>query len=394
MNLTKDAVDRTNVVNEQHESKIWKSIDEVPSHLSNLLHKLTKQQLDKIRRNLELKGISSLKKTDLVNELVKLIPTKLEATLHTFDHERLNLVKKIVEDGFIAANNFPLSKIESLLETGLIYPVNYNDQKVFTMPQEIIEGIEQLDHAKLEAIVERNNQWIRLMHGMLYYYGVIDSTSMFKKIKALANVHENDSQSLFTVIHRACEYYEYAHYNIDEFIDYRVTDPTKVKSEHSKRSNLDYFAFCKEELLTAGEPNVVPSTPEIKKLLSRLEAIQTLSTEQTVNITKQVIYMVNIDAQPAEIAAYLQDYIGKFPSIGFLQRVTNELVNVSHSTPMWSLKGHTHNQLTQRQEKPLNRMTDQQTHLNVAKIKTRKKIGRNEKCPCGSGKKYKKCCGY
>jgi len=22
----------------------------------------------------------------------------------------------------------------------------------------------------------------------------------------------------------------------------------------------------------------------------------------------------------------------------------------------------------------------------------RKKIGRNEKCPCGSGKKYKKCC--
>ncbi|WP_426807395.1 SEC-C metal-binding domain-containing protein [Streptococcus anginosus] len=22
----------------------------------------------------------------------------------------------------------------------------------------------------------------------------------------------------------------------------------------------------------------------------------------------------------------------------------------------------------------------------------RNKIGRNEKCPCGSGKKYKKCC--
>jgi uncharacterized protein YecA (UPF0149 family) len=24
---------------------------------------------------------------------------------------------------------------------------------------------------------------------------------------------------------------------------------------------------------------------------------------------------------------------------------------------------------------------------------THKKIGRNEPCPCGSGKKYKKCCG-
>ena len=26
-------------------------------------------------------------------------------------------------------------------------------------------------------------------------------------------------------------------------------------------------------------------------------------------------------------------------------------------------------------------------------IMTRQKIGRNEPCPCGSGKKYKKCCG-
>jgi len=24
---------------------------------------------------------------------------------------------------------------------------------------------------------------------------------------------------------------------------------------------------------------------------------------------------------------------------------------------------------------------------------TRQKVGRNEPCPCGSGRKYKKCCG-
>jgi uncharacterized protein YecA (UPF0149 family) len=26
--------------------------------------------------------------------------------------------------------------------------------------------------------------------------------------------------------------------------------------------------------------------------------------------------------------------------------------------------------------------------------RTEKKIGRNEPCPCNSGKKYKKCCGF
>ena len=33
--------------------------------------------------------------------------------------------------------------------------------------------------------------------------------------------------------------------------------------------------------------------------------------------------------------------------------------------------------------------------LKVQRLKriNKKKIGRNEKCPCGSGKKYKNCCG-
>jgi len=32
--------------------------------------------------------------------------------------------------------------------------------------------------------------------------------------------------------------------------------------------------------------------------------------------------------------------------------------------------------------------------LNPIKTKiAEKKVGRNESCPCGSGKKYKKCCG-
>ncbi|MCP4632063.1 MAG: hypothetical protein GY855_03980 [candidate division Zixibacteria bacterium] len=29
----------------------------------------------------------------------------------------------------------------------------------------------------------------------------------------------------------------------------------------------------------------------------------------------------------------------------------------------------------------------------VKPVKVEKKVGRNDPCPCGSGKKYKKCCG-
>ncbi len=39
-------------------------------------------------------------------------------------------------------------------------------------------------------------------------------------------------------------------------------------------------------------------------------------------------------------------------------------------------------------------ITDLERLLNTPKPKiAEKKIGRNEPCPCGSGNKYKKCCG-
>ena len=39
-------------------------------------------------------------------------------------------------------------------------------------------------------------------------------------------------------------------------------------------------------------------------------------------------------------------------------------------------------------------ITDLEMLLNPSKPKiAEKKVGRNEFCPCGSGKKYKKCCG-
>lgn len=49
--------------------------------------------------------------------------------------------------------------------------------------------------------------------------------------------------------------------------------------------------------------------------------------------------------------------------------------------------------IEQDKTKPEN-ITDLEILLNIPEpVRVDKKIGRNEPCPCGSGKKYKKCCG-
>jgi uncharacterized protein YecA (UPF0149 family) len=52
------------------------------------------------------------------------------------------------------------------------------------------------------------------------------------------------------------------------------------------------------------------------------------------------------------------------------------VIKFYNNTRMWENNGHTPNEIRRL------------SNLN----KPKKKIGRNDPCPCGSGKKYKKCC--
>lgn len=62
-----------------------------------------------------------------------------------------------------------------------------------------------------------------------------------------------------------------------------------------------------------------------------------------------------------------------------ITELTHLIVDVSNHTRIWADNGHTPNELYRRHD-----------FLNG---QPRQKVGRNDPCPCGSGKKYKKCCG-
>jgi preprotein translocase subunit SecA len=72
------------------------------------------------------------------------------------------------------------------------------------------------------------------------------------------------------------------------------------------------------------------------------------------------------------------------------------VMELSNNTRIWENNGHTPMEIFEKLEKPnmrpLPKVPFDFNATNVIDMKTRKKIGRNDPCPCGSGKKYKKCC--
>ncbi|QKY71699.1 nucleic acid-binding protein [Lentibacillus sp. CBA3610] len=92
-----------------------------------------------------------------------------------------------------------------------------------------------------------------------------------------------------------------------------------------------------------------------------------------------------------------------------VQEVMQLVMDLSNNVRLWENNGFTPHELHSRTEQPmLKPLPDEPYHMMDKSGMTRKtttatnqdgktvvnkKIGRNDPCPCGSGKKYKKCCG-
>jgi hypothetical protein len=83
----------------------------------------------------------------------------------------------------------------------------------------------------------------------------------------------------------------------------------------------------------------------------------------------------------------LREYDLSFTNEKQIQPFFDLLNNAHNNTRMWLNKGHTPNELIQFEKEHYEKNGQDKTF-----VREHKKIGPNEPCPCGSGKKYKKCC--
>lgn len=390
------AKEHSRQLQDKREQQLWKKIN-IPVKLSDALNNLSKNELDKIRQNLGLKNLSSLKKGDLTGKLINLIPVKFKDILYVLDLERYDMVKRMLKNvGPVIANNISVSKVESLMGYGIAFPGVHHNQKVLFMPLELLEIFKEIDGKELKTIVRRNTEWIKLTHGLLYYYGVLGASTMNNKINQLTG-QEVDLLEYFKVLSAASDYYEQIEFSAYGYQDQRVYDAKKILDEQKARPSVDYYSFTKEQLLKAGEADFIDRTPKMNNFIRFLLEYYDLTDEEIDEMILQLINMINLDTKPTGMIKYLESWL-EFPSFEMVQELTAKLMEFYNHTRMWILKGHTPDELFQEEKRYLKPLPAEsfrmgQTDSKLFDIRTGAKIGRNDSCPCGSGKKYKKCCG-
>lgn len=395
-NMLENLKSYSNKLKEDRFNRLWKEVN-IPCSLYDAINRLTKDEMNRIRKKYNFKNLSSLKKSELAIKLSELIPLEFKNIIYKLDQGRYNLIKTIINSsGVISYTDMSIEQLETFMDYSIIFPGVASNEKVLFMPTELAEVFSKVDDVPLERIIRRNTEWIQLTHGLLYYYGVMEVWAINGRIEELTK-QEIDIIEFMNVINMACDFYGQIDYSIYGYKNALILEPQKIVEEHRKRLKVDYYPFNQKQLLKASAENYVDKTPEFNRFASFLLRNYDLSDDEIDEIGLHIITMINIDSRPTLIIEYLQNIL-EFPDFEFVQEINAKIMELHNGTRQWALKGHTPNELFQEEKKFLNPLSreafkSRAEDSKVINLQTRSKIGRNDPCPCGSGKKYKKCCG-
>lgn len=245
------------------------------------------------------------------------------------------------------------------------------------------------DDKQLRQKINRNTEWIKLTHGLLYYYGTLDLHQLINFMRKYTD-EPFHVQEYLSIINDASTYYEEIDIDRHIFSNMDVIDPEKVKREQQMRESVPFYPFTKKDLLRAGEPGYVERNESYRQFVRYLLQNFEITRQEADDIAEECMISTKSGESPTELITYLGEIL-EFNSLQAFDELMEKLIFMMNNTKEWFLKGHTSEELFAQEKKSLQPLPSDKS--NVYNFSTKKKVGRNDPCPCGSKKKYKKCCG-
>jgi len=363
--------------------------------LHESLSRQSKTELDHIRRTYGFSKMSALKKADLVDELNKMIPAAVKLIFETLDRNRYDMLMRIIrQNGVIEYSSLSGKEREEYRKFGVLFHGISEGKKILFIPKDLLGILRKLNKREVEEVIERNTEWILLTQGLLYFIGIMEIPHLRHKVSTYSSFHMDIASYNETII-SAARYYGEIHIKIFQYQHKNVREPDRIEDEQRHLATLGDFPFSKEQLLRAGVPNYVEKSPFMKDLLRLLQEEYIISSRELNEIADQIIELINMTGSSKLIMKYLAR-IFDFPSTDFAYLIDLLVVELCNNTRLWVLKGFTLNEMEIQNKRLDNesssvRMETPLVSMEGSIVKT-DRIGRHEKCPCGSGTKSKKCC--
>lgn len=374
--------------------------------LAQLLAPLTKDYMQEIRKSLNIKNASQLSKAELVERLAEEIPSRVDSVIPLLDELRCRILTQAMnrKNGLTYEDLFKAGEFDYgyFQKYGWLLPSPADGR--LAVPLEVRPRLEALSEASNQKIIRRNTEWGKLVKGMLYYYGYADLQFLWEK--AIEYTKQDISFDTFKAVIFEFARFDEGVIHVKSGIAHYMADKG-VLEEHEFRPQLPYAPLTKGQVLQAADDDFAERNDRYRRMAAFLTAQCGMTPSEADFLTGEIVLDFKRGLTPNEMIEDLQEELDL--TIELLTSFVDLLIPLYNGSRQWALKGHSPEGMGQmaagagapnppaaplmKVANPMQTAGVSSSADNVYSLQTKQKIGRNDPCPCGSGKKYKKCCG-
>jgi hypothetical protein len=382
-----------------------------PIHsMEEILARKKADDLHLLARMVRIKYITKHKKAELAAKIAKEIsaPGNLELLFFGLDFSRWMFFLTVSEkDEYVVDSVLP-DYYDLSQNFGLMQLFCHEEKLIFVVPDEVKAGLKALDEDDFIAFKSFSEDVIRFASAAVNLYGALPISLLtelleeeYKEVavpEVLAILDQaeirNEVFCLFeqNVVHRFFE---------DE--DGEVCEEA-VRALLENRAGRPRYRPSPEEFFQYADPDFTEALDECERLEEAIYEIVG-DAKGLDHLIDDIAFACRVDAPVKDIFSILSDYNVEFRDTRDAEAVTQAIIALKNRSRSWLLFGHSPEELRKtgpkgmgstggRSVKPgsgeaSSKIVPLFGHSPAESVKT----GRNDPCPCGSGKKYKNCCG-
>lgn len=390
--------------------------------LSHIMKLYDKQSLLNYAGDLQIRRVSGLKKDELAEKIANelLAPSVMKRRIATFSPEERTLFERAIECPFVPTED-ELDNAYALREKDYAF-MNKKDE--LNVPVDVAEAYKKLNTPEFRQYAKKMSWLAQCLYFGENFYGVFDKDVLLEMYNARKGYHIS-----YEELEHMCNEFpkdlteshleEGQRFIVAEYLAY----DDRYKELLDVQAGKDFYIPTAEEVLDYNKNLYLSMEPAYQKLKEFFQKEIGLSYRDADDEAAEVWAKIQYDVDFQDMFQYFLDLYGEELTERRLDRLVNLLQNANNHTRLQIHRGHTPNEIMQSDirrghfAKPpvivpgstnaANMLKDVSAELAAMGVqvdfagnadivsdgKTQKKVYPNDPCPCGSGKKYKKCCG-
>lgn len=342
---------------------------------------------------------SAMKKEQLVDILRELLvePDRVQAIMYLVAEEEMALLVQLSKTKQLVCDAYTCILLNRCACMGFLQVYYTENEFIAVMPPEIQKLVKRANTPNFRIKKARSSLIIKYVYVCVNLYGFI-SYEEFVALFNSQNEIPTDFEEVFAVLMldriNSGSYCLSTDYIVSAFFE--LDDFESLEFMMEETQGKPRYIPPQEQLLKYSDDFYYPQTEQTRKMETYLQSICKTSV-QAKNLLDEMCFQATAGMGAREVMEVVNEADVVFRAENDVQEFSDILMDLINHTRKWVNKGYTPLELRRLYEKkPVkSRKSNIIPFPNMARAADTapQKIGRNQFCLCGSGKKYKNCCG-